>query len=74
MTDIEKSQKLLELGRAVHEHLQKAGDWPRVLVFELYDHKRRMQISDLHDRILESKPVKDGLRSSEVIFSGTYPI
>jgi len=62
-------EKLIEIGRAVQRVLQAwNGDWPRMLVFELLDHKRRLHVSTLQQRVKWSTPHPEDVKSEEVKF------
>jgi hypothetical protein len=66
-------EKALEIGRAVLKILE-GGDWPRVLVFDLYDHKRRVDITDLHAKLREAgwSPETDGLKDQGLLVSVAF--
>lgn len=72
MSDI-TDEKLLELGRAVYNHLRGDSGWPRILVFELYDHRRRVSISEVVERIRWSEQNKGDTQISEIKFPEMYP-
>jgi len=74
MTEL-SDEKFIEIGRAVHEQLANAGEsprrWPRILVFELFDHKRRLRISEVGERVTWSEAHSDeDFSPSEVKFTG----
>lgn len=49
-------EEMMVLGRAVHAEITKPGQWPKVLCFELWDHKRRLSMMTLDQRLHCSDP------------------
>lgn len=55
-------EQIAELGRSVYKLLRlKEGRTPRVLTFELFDHKRRLVVCDLTARLIASEPLREDM-------------
>ena len=73
MTTELSEEKLLELGRAVHDILtapDSAIGSNFVLVFQLFDHRRRIEISALGPHLMWSEPIRADMTIKEITLPG----
>ncbi len=67
------NEQAMVLGHAVHEQLQKSKVWPRILVFDLCDHRRILEIAEMLDKLRDYWP-EDKPPMRRLNFGNTFPI